>query len=98
MPDTQGVGQTVPGGPAESVGTAFHPKTEAGQALLIAAVSFAILLWSVGRGRRGADRLIAVGEFILIVMAASLVGHYAARNYVMRHPDGAVAAGLTIDA
>jgi hypothetical protein len=79
-----------------SVAEHLHPSTEAGQALIVFAVAFAILLLTVGRQAPGLRKLVVVGEFVLVISAASAVKNYAVRTWVATHPEAPGSAGLTI--
>ena len=95
--------QGLPGGATAaavdkgSVREVIGPDTEAGQALLIAAFGFAILLVTVGRGEAGVvGKVGKVLETIAVIAAASWVAQYAARSYSATHPDGPLADGFRI--
>jgi hypothetical protein len=70
--------------------------SEAGAALAIAVAAFVILLVTIGRDAKGFGRILVVGQFVLIVIAASAVGQYAARTWALRHPDNRIAAGVSV--
>lgn len=82
-----------------SVAEHLHPSTEAGSAMIFAGVAFVILLLTVGRGDGGlGKRALRVGEFILIVFAATVVANYAGRTFALLHSDkpGVVGASFNI--
>ncbi len=95
-----GVGQVVGGNTDASdrgsVRDWLHPGTEAGQALMVAAIAAVILALTIGRESPGLRKVVAVAYFVLIVNAADAVGNYFLRTFLMRHPDAPAAAGLTI--
>ena len=93
-----GVGTVVGGGNADegSVRDYLAPSTEAGMALWVAAAAFIFLILTVGKGARGAGKLLSVGYFILIVALADGVAHWAARTWNLRHPDWIGAPAVTI--
>jgi len=94
-----GVGTIVGASAGEgSIRANLHPAdSEAGMGLLLAAVAFGILVVTIGRSTTGVgQKVIVVGQFVLVVIAASAVGQYAARTWALRHPDNRIAAGITV--
>lgn len=80
-----------------SVREHLHPSTDAGQALIVAGVGMAILLFTIGRPAKGLGKAVVIGQWILVVGAASAVAHYAARTWTMLHPDAPGAVGVFFD-
>lgn len=71
--------------------------SEAGMALAVAGAAFVLLVVTVGKaGGSIPQRLLVVGQFVLVIAAASAVGQYAARTWALRHPDNRIAAGITV--
>lgn len=74
------------------------PDTEAGQALLVAAVGLAVTWVAVGPGEGGAiARAGRTLQAVALVAAAMAVVGFTARTYVLLHPDGPLAMGITHD-
>jgi hypothetical protein len=74
------------------------PNTEAGQALLVAAIGLALTWVAVGPGEGGpAQRAGRTLQAIALVAAAMVVVGFVVRTYVLLHPDGPLAMGLTHD-
>lgn len=86
--------EASPGGLRDVV----SPKTEMGQAMLLAAIGALVLLVVVGRRQENwAARVGAVAELVLVITAAMWVSNWATRTYVLRHPTGPLADGLRLD-
>jgi len=95
-----GVGTVV--GPASDdtgkVSEHLGPDTAAGQALMIAGLSFLLLIITIGREAGGVvGKVGRVIEFVVVIAAASAVGQWAAREYVTLYPDGPLAGGVRFD-
>lgn len=98
-----GVGTVVGGAPGMGVAedeparNVLGPDTEAGQALLVLGIA-AFLLWiAVGPGGSPIERGAKVLQSVALVGAAVVIVNFTARTYVLRHPDGPLAAGLMHD-
>jgi hypothetical protein len=95
-----GVGTVIGGGSAEDGGGIrdhLDPRTsEAGMTLAVVVVAFVILLATIGKGGRGLGKAIVVGQFVLIVAAASIISQWAARTWALRHGDNRLAAAVTV--
>lgn len=74
------------------------PDTEAGQAILVAAIGFGITWIAVGPGEGGpVQRAGRTLQAIALVAAAMAVVGFTARTFVLLHPDGPLAMGITYD-
>ena len=95
-----GVG-TVVGPSAEgergSAAEVLSPNTEAGQALIVAAVGIVVLLFTVAREGGIFQRLGNAVAFVVVIAAASMVGQYLARMYVLQYPTGPLVEGIRFD-
>lgn len=80
-----------------SVRDVLSPSTPGGQALLVALGAFVLLLFTVAREGRITARILNAVGFVVVVLAASVVGQWAARQYVTMHPDGPLADGIRFD-
>src|ERR1700675_3599551 len=99
-----GIGTVVGGAP--DVGTkedeparaVLGPDTEAGQALMVLGIAAGLLWIAVGPGEGGpVVRGSRVLQSVALVGAAMVLVNFTARTYVLRHPDGPLAAGLMHD-
>jgi hypothetical protein len=73
----------------------LNPSTDAGQALIVAGVGVLILLFTIAKPAQGLGRkAMVMGEFILVVGAASAVAHYVARTWTLSHPEAPGAVGV----
>jgi len=80
------------------IALAVSPRTDAGQALIVAGIGFALLLITIGRSESGVVAKVGrVIEFIVVVAAAVWVVNYAGRSYAAMNPDGVLAAGIRFD-
>lgn len=74
------------------------PDSEAGQAILIAAISFGMLYVAVGPGAGGPiGRAGRVLQSLAIVAASMAVVGFTARTFSLRHPDAPLASGIRFD-
>ncbi len=73
------------------------PDTEAGQALLVAGIGFALLFIAVGPGGGIAAKLSRVlGALVLVASAMAVVG-WATRSYSGLNPNAPGAKGIAFD-
>ena|SRR5437870_4939821 len=95
-----GVGTAVGPAPDDTGSIAEHlgPSTAAGQALILVAIAFAILLLTIGREGSGVvGKVGRVIEFVVVIAAASAVGQWAGRQYASQWPNAPLAAGVRFD-
>ena len=96
-----GIGTVV--GPASdqpgggTIAEAVSPQTAAGQALIVAAIGLAVLLFTVAREGGVVQRVGNAIGFVVVIAAASWIAQYAGRMYVLQHPDGPLADGVRFD-
>lgn len=86
--------------PAEdsSVRDVLGPDSEAGQAMLVALIGFAVLFVAVGPGAGGpVGRVGRVLQATAITASAMVLVGFLGRTYALRHPDGPLASGVMFD-
>ncbi len=94
------MGAEVPGAAATdrgSVRDVIGPDTEAGQALLVAAIGFGVVVAAMPAGKLHRRAGMAL-QTIAFVAGSVVVFNYLARVFVARHPDAPLAMGVHFDA
>lgn len=94
-----GVGSVVGTNETEDMAAkdVLGPDTEAGQALLVMAISVGLLWIAVGPGGGPIQRGARLLQSVALVGASMVVVNFAARAYSLGHPNGPLAMGIMAD-
>jgi hypothetical protein len=81
----------------ESAKDVLSLDTEAGQAIIVAAIGFGLLWIAVGPGGGPLGHGMKVLHSVALVAASMAVVNFTARAYSLGHPDGPLAKGIMVD-